>query len=644
MKRLLRLVVGLMVGIGVLALSVRGIAQAGENADRCVHVTQDSSRLVAMIDAFTGQLNFSLSNNVNGLVPLKNDLASDGLQRITSDTSGNDTRYFWERAFPKHRIPLGSGSIRLGWWLWSPDNRDLIYVIHIVNQNAETVYSRWYKLDTVSGYIDTIQLNESDQAYLKADDTVMDWSLDGRHIVVGGRIQGSRKIRLFILDQGSTTPQTVDVPELSTLDYLTWLPDGKSLLLTGEDAQKPTSHRLVFYWIESGRFISHSTNGYDIAYPFVLSPNERYFYVETTDPATGSFADISVYGVDGSAFLNIGVHSNRPIWSQFNSHLVFDEPMSGSTTLRRLMAFDPATGKTQVLAERLLERAYSYNYQLVLMALQESEATVALDSLNLQTGTRTRLLNNITRLEPIAPITVLTQFLAVRWYAGEQFHLSFIDASGQLKRDFTGLEPGGSVVDLGASHFAVYLWTPAFDRSSTTIVQPESTFYLLDLDSGNHFVLYKSAATFEHAYLDTSRRIVYLEFAAWPGTSWRTYTLDGKPVPSGFSDSDQEVALSPDRQHAVRWYPDTAPLAQPSPIELLSESGAARFLPRQGIDVSALSVAWSADGAYFALKYADSSVTGNIRVDVFTAGGDLVNTTAFMTNAAYNQIEWGRCG
>jgi len=305
----------------------------------------------------------------------------------------------------------------------------------------------------------------------------------------------------------------------------------------------------------------------------------------------------------------------------------------------RLVVFDAETGETRTFQDNA-SIALKNNQVLQIRYVQEG-GEIVLDSLNLQTWKQTHLIHGITRLGygyDIAPkwSPVPSPFVAVPWYQGNQFYLSIITPSGDMRRDFSGLQPDGILRDLGdSSHFLYELRV----NGNTQVA-----IYLLNFQTGTINHRLDSASNVWTAYVDSDRQLIHLGWPAQNALSWRVFSNTGDLLPLGSSEGNDQVSVSPDGKRGVRWHMIFDSAAQPSPIELLAESGAARFLPRQGIDVLTLSAAWSSDGVYFALKYADSGVPRNIRVDVFTANGDFVSTTTVMGDVGYDQIEWGRCG
>jgi len=657
MKRLLRLVVGLMVGIGALALGVRGITQAGENADRCVRLASWVGTSDSTIDAMRGGALPTVSWQTVTEYHIAFNISPDRKQFIADELTGKGRRVYWQQMFPPRNTTLAEGNIRFGHWLWSPNSR---YVAYVIQFQEKKVYTTLNILNVQTGQRDTIAFSDSDMQTLDVDGPLDgEWSWDGRIFALQGIVPNTQQGRLFIIHSGSTAYTALDLPPNVLGAKLSWSPDNRTLVLMGDDVRyrpqtpipfsQDTRGPIMFYSMDNGTLTTstyldptNQTPRVARSQPF-WSPNSRYFYVGSLK---GKSPVLNIYGLDGSTYFDFDLTEMGVVdWQQTDSRLVLLDAMPDRPDASRLIAFDPATGSRETLVENIVlwipllsedtqarKDVGLANADGLAFVTRQADGTMALDTLNLRDGRRTHILDNITREPSFDPLVSVNDlpFLVLDWYRGEEFHKTFISQAGQFINDFTGLTPNGQVIRLDSTY--VMYQTHLFGIDLT-----DSPLDLLNLKTGEHRLFLTNFPQVKFGHLDPVSQYIYLNFVGDYGYIFiQAFKMDSIPLKLGGDSLNQSFSLAPDGKHAVRWTASSDEVDLTTMIELRSESGTPMLLMNQGGRYFVQGAEWSADNKYFALMYVNKGTAPeSFHVDVYTADGELVSATVIPYDPVY---------
>jgi len=637
MKRFGQLFLGLIVGIGVLALGVRGIAQGENNHSRCVRLGFDYFTRAYSVDAWSGRVMEYGRGDTQNVIP-GSEASPDGKKAIDSGVTGV-SEVLGLQAFPPRKTTLYDGSFGPDWQSsWSPDSQTYAFV---VNQSSSqpTDTLEWDFWNVWRGRVESMNVAPIDRQYfLLSNSTSIQWSPDSRTIgLLLGGLQ-DHPTRLYLGDRETMTFKALDVPNLAEGAELTWSPDGGTIALFGQDAENTDMLRVMLYSVAKGtlttaQFIGNPTIGgvHILESKPVWSPDGRYFYIKDSAQVYTETPGWDVFGIDGRAYFQVAPFGAAIGWRGTDSRLiVVDKTESG----KQLIAFDPATGTKEKLLMGIIDGTISNDGSALILAVSRNDSSTILEHYRLSEGTLTQLMDGITRFDKL-PFSAAPNI--VKWYAGQAFHFTFLSTSGQVWRDFTGNGPLGPLAKLIAnpgSPYVIYVWAP--DEKS------DSTIELLNLDSGARHTLLKGKMSVERQQVDPSGRIITLNLRDTSGPIQRVFTVDGAPIPLGDGTVDDYSIPSPDGQHAIQWRDQGG---QPSPLMLVTSGAEPRRLRRMMNKLTPLIILWSPDSRYFVLR-SDATLPSGMHtstVEFYTADGEFLREAVVTDELPFNEMVWTAC-
>jgi len=627
---LLRWLISLVTAISVLILIGYGAAQNQTQNLRCIQFSSTGIWRMYTLDTQTGNV---LIDKREGLIRGH----SEFIQEQRNGTRVELVRFRADRVQP---VILESGEYASTSFAYGPYRREFSYTMYSASHEPWAV---WGVLNLADGHIDRISIGSDDFPFFMSNSgRQVSWSPDESRIAMVLSNPQSSAVRLYVRDRKTSAFVHLDLPNLINVTDLMWAPDGQTLAALGDDSANPRRGRITFYSVSDGQVLSRPGGTDDVPrfmdrYHFVWSPDSRYLLILGTDSYMTRQSGWDVFGINGEVYINLTTPPTVIGWRQTDSQLVFLESKTSPFRLQRLVAFDPDIGRREALINNALSADLFTDMRSFLVATQQKDGSAAVDRYDLVDGSLKRVLGGMDRFDGYESKVWSTTRNALRWYDKQRFHVTFLDARGQVQQDFIGLPPTGNVIAANNAKYAGYEWQEVGAR--------DWNLDLLNLESGKRYWLTTVGPGVIHTELYIYGGIVEVHKYISPSYDVENYSLEGAPIPVNKLDKGAIITASPDNRYAVRWTQSGRPTYSISDIAIRFANGTMRTIETGSANYGSPEVVWSPDSAYVALiRDTDNGDGWTItNVKFYTAAGDLLWTTDFAHDLGLNHISWTTC-
>jgi len=625
----MRWFIGLVVALAVLILGVRGAAQTGTQANLCVTLSSEIFARAYTLDSQIGSVLPEYRQGGESTTRLIKD-------KIVLRRQGIDNQLLWLQANRTQPVMLEAGVFDWTFTLGAPDRTRISYIVSSKPPQLST--GTWAVLNVDNGHVDRIIIDRDDLPFFtRTSNLFLVWAPDSQRIAAVATNPGTGAVRLYLRDHLGSTWERIELVNIRRVRGASWSPDSQTLVIFGSDATASNMGWLFFYSANAGRMISRQAGSADepqqlIGMGWQWSPDSKYGFIFVSDRR--DYSGLDVYGIDGSSYVHFPAAPNLVGWRRTDSQLVFIDSSQISKT-RQLVEYNVSTGRRKTLIDTILRATLFMDRKSFLIASQLPDGNVVVDRYSLGDGNQTRVLSGIVQFDNFAS-NVPSEINAVRWYDRQGFHITFLDASGQIRRDFVGLAPGGENRYIGTPDLSVYkrvvntgLWS----------------IDLLNLETGTWHPLLTTTAEPWISYYDESSRTIGIQTSSENGGQIQRYTRDGVLVPIGTTHMGEHIYVSPDGQHAVWWSEKGGLSSATARIELRSITGAPRMLQIASNNNGWLIVNWSADSAYFVLIYSIQLFDGRYQTvaAIYNARGNFLSQTEIIDDYVPALARWTDC-
>jgi len=624
----MRWIIGLVGLIVALILVAYGVARTETRDGRCLELADRYGWSAVTIDTGTGRMLLDHRTKNRKLMQPPIAMSPDRRHMLTWQltVAATGSQLSWKVAYPPHMVLLDTAAGQVGSVNWSPDSLTASYFLQ------SRTLTTWNLLDVRDGQVRPIMIQGVDEDYIwKEIAGVEAWSPDSRTLAVVRSKSNDAPARLYLRERDSSEFHVVDLPNLTGAFTIKWSPNGQTLALMGSNRQS-SEGLIVIYSHADGRVIFRSgKNPYQrerrqTALDIFWSPDSRYFFTANTYPFTGKREGWDVYGIDGSTIRQVVDGDHFITWRQSDSRLVIQ---TGNT---QVIDLDPATGAKTPLVDKVLDVKYFQGQQAAIIASTQADGGAAIDLLDLRTGAQTRVMSHISQFERFETRDVALGIEGVAWTARSQFHLTFLDRSGQIRQDFTGLDPYGQIFGRFGSDLVMYA------RGVNAANAETSTPVILNVLNGERHPLKMAPIGLYGADEEPSTG----RFLVFPMNTdsflQRIFTSDGDLVPLGDILPQEYVSVAPNNMVAVGW-------VDGAPIELHLASGERRTVPTRLSASYLLKASWWPDSSAFALIQS-TTIDGTLwrtRVEIYSVEGEFRARDEVTTDLDLDQIRWTDC-